>query len=109
MIYYTGKIPKMKWNRHKELTFHPLKSCSVDVYEETLARVSFPNCRNFDNPDIAYSDFITEVECVIKTIALFMTVRIKNNASEWFDEEITDEIHRQKITQKNYDKLHKKF
>ena len=82
----------MKSNRHKELTFHPLKNCSVDVYRETLERVSFPNCGNFDNPDIAYSDFIIRLDCVIKTIALFVTVRDKNNASEWFDGEITDEI-----------------
>ena len=70
-----------------------MKNCSVDVYKETLERVSFPNYRNFDNPDIACSDFITRLDCVIKTIALFMTVRVKNNASEWFDGEITDEIH----------------
>ena len=40
------------------------------------------------NPDVAYSDFITRFECVINAIALFKTVRIKNNASEWFDGEI---------------------
>ena len=54
------------------------------------------------NPDVAYSDFITRFECVINAIALFKTVRIKNNASEWFDGEIAEKIHTR-------DKLYKKF
>ena len=54
------------------------------------------------NPDVAYSDFITRFDCVINAIALFKTVRIKNNASEWFDGEIAEKIHTR-------DKLYKKF
>ena len=72
------------------------------MYKGTLERVSFPNYENFDNPDIAYSGFITTLECVINVIAPFKTVRIKNNASEWFDGEIAEKIHTR-------DKLHKKF
>ena len=56
-----------------------------DVYEETLERVSFPTYENFDNPDIAYSDFITRLDCVMNLMTPFKTVTIKNNASEWFD------------------------
>ena len=58
--------------------------------------------KNFDNPDIAYNDFITRLDCVINAIAPFKTVRIKNNASEWFDAEIAEKMHR-------WGKLHKKF
>ena len=65
-------------------------------------RVSFPNYENFDNPDITYSDFITWLDCAINAIAPFKTVRIKNNASEWFDGEIAEKIHTR-------DKLYKKF
>ena len=64
-----------------------------DLYKGTLERVSFPNYENFDNPDVAYSDFITRLDCVINAIAPFKTVRIKNNASEWFDGEIAEKIH----------------
>ena len=88
LIYRTRKIPKAKYNRHKEITFRSLKNYSPDVYKGTLERVSFPNYENFDNPDVAYSDFITRLDCVINAIAPFKTVRIKNNASEWFDGEI---------------------
>ena len=88
LIYCTRKIPKAKYNRHKEITFCSLKNYSPDVYKGTLERVSFPNYEKFDNPDVAYSDFITRLDCVTNTMASFKTVRIKNNASEWFDGEI---------------------
>ena len=68
--------------RHKEITFRSLENYSPDVYKGTLERVSFPNYENFDNPDVAYSDFITRLDCVINAVAPFKTVRIKNNASE---------------------------
>ena len=68
MIYCTKQISKIKYSRHKKSTFHSLKSYSIDVYEETLERVSFPNNKNFDNPDIVYSDFITTHDCAINTI-----------------------------------------
>ena len=65
-------------------------------------RDSFPNYEIFDNLDVAYSNFITRLDCVINAIAPFKTVRIKNNASEWFDGEIAEKIHTR-------DKLYKKF
>ena len=102
LIYCTRKTPKAKYNRHKEVTFRSLKNYSPDVYKRTLERVSFPNYENFDNPDVAHSDFITRLDCVINAIAPFKTVRIKNNASEWFDGEITEKIHTR-------DKLYQKF
>ena len=71
----------MKRNRYKELTFQFLKNFSADVYEETLVRISFPNYKEFDNLNIAYSDFSTRLDYVINTIALFKTVIIKNNKS----------------------------
>ena len=48
LIYCTRKIPKGKYNRHKEITFRSLKNYSADVYKGTLERVSFPNYENFD-------------------------------------------------------------
>ena len=88
--------------RHKEITFRSLENYSPDVYKGTLERVSFPNYENFDNPDVDCSDFITSLDCVINAVAPFKTVRIKNNASEWFDGEITEKIHTR-------DKLYQKF
>ena len=72
------------------------------MYKETLERVSFPIYENFDNPDVADSDFITRLDCVINDIAPLKRVRIKNNASEWFDGEIAEKIQ-------TTHKLYKKF
>ena len=41
LIYCTRKIPKAKYNRHKEITFRTLKNYSPDVYKRTLERVHF--------------------------------------------------------------------
>ena len=82
LIYFTRKIPKEEYKRHKEITFRSLKNYSTDVHKGTLERVSFPNYENFDNPDVAYSDFITRLGSVINAITPFKTVRIKNNISE---------------------------
>ena len=87
-------MPKMKRNRYKELTFHFLKNFSADIYKETLERISFPNYKEFDNLNIAYSDFSTRLDYVINTIALFDSfVIIENNASSCFDKEISKKIH----------------
>ena len=102
LMYCTRKIPKAKDNRHKEITFRSLKNYFVDLCKRTLEAVSFPNYENFDNPDIAYSDLITRLNCVMNTAVPFKTVRIKNNAGEWFDGEIAERIHTR-------DKLYKKF
>ena len=102
LMYCTRKIPKAKDNRHKEITFRSLKNYLVDLCKRTLEAVSFPNYENFDNPDIAYSDLITRLNCVMNTAVPFKTVRIKNNAGEWFDGEIAERIHTR-------DKLYKKF
>ena len=93
MIYCTRKILKGKYNKHKELTFHLLRNCPVDIYKQTLERASFPNYDNFYNPDIAYNDFIKRLDCVVNAVAPFKTVLVKNNTSEWFDGEMADRIH----------------
>ena len=41
LIFCTRKIPKAKYNRHKETTFCSLKNYLPDVYKETLERVHF--------------------------------------------------------------------
>ena len=102
LIYCTRKIPKAKYNRHKEITFRSLKNYLPGVYKGTLERVSFPNYENFDNPDVPYSYLNTRLKCVIIAIDPFKTVRIKNNASERFDQEIAEKLHTR-------DKPYKKF
>ena len=102
IIYCTGKILKVKYNKHKKLTFLSLRNYSVDVYKQVLERVSFPNYDNFRNSDIAYNDFMNRLNCVVNAVAPFKTVRVKNNTSEWFDREIADKLHTR-------DELYKRF
>ena len=102
MIYYTRKMLKAKYNKHKELTFCSLRNYSVDVYKEALERPSLPNYDNFHNPDIAFNEFINRIDCVVNAIAPFKTVRVKNNTSEWFGGEITGKTHIR-------DKLYRRF
>ena len=45
------------------------------------------------NSEIAYSDFISKLESVINIVAPIKTVCIRNNTSEWFDGDITKNIH----------------
>ena len=77
LIHCTRKILKAKYNRHKKITFHSLKNYLADVYKETLERVSFPNYENFDDLDIAYSDYNPRLGSVMNIILPFKTVRIK--------------------------------
>ena len=70
-----------------------MKNYSADVYKGTLEKVSFHNYEIFDDPDIAYSDFVAKLSRVMNAIAPFKTVKVKNNASEWFDGEIAERIH----------------
>ena len=57
-----------------------------------MERVSFSNYENFDNPDDAYNDFITRLDCVINALTLFKTVRIKNM-------NCTENTHKRQTTQ----------
>ena len=77
MVYCTRKISRAKYNKHKEITFRCLKNYSVDVYKEALEKLSIPNYDNFDNLDLAYSDFISRLESIINIVAHIKTVIIK--------------------------------
>ena len=71
------------------------------MHKGTLERVSFPNYENFNNPDIAYSNFFSKFNCVIKTIAPFNTVKNKkmqvNGLMEKLQKKYTHETNCTKI------------
>ena len=81
--------PDSEIQQHKEITFPYLKNYSADVCKETLERVLFPNYENFENPDIAYSDFIIRLDCVINI-----------SASEGFSVEIAEKIYTRQTLEK---------
>ena len=94
VVYCTRKISRVKYNKHKEITFRSLKNYPDDVCKEAVEKASIPNCDSFDNIDLDYSDFISRLESVINVVAPVKTVRMKNNTREWFDGEIAEEIHK---------------
>lgn len=74
----------------RKLTIRSLNKYSVDLYNESVERVSFPNYKNTDNSYTTYNDFKAMLDYVLNSIHSFKIVRVKNNTSEWFDREIAD-------------------
>ena len=46
-----------------------------------MKKLSIPNYDSFDNPHVAYSDFINKHKSVINVVAPIKTVRIENSPS----------------------------
>ena len=82
----------MKCNRHKELTFSFLKN-----YSDSF----IPYFENFNNPDVAYSEFIIRFDSVTNTKTFYRTVNVKAR-SEWPDGKIAENIHRRDKLSKTY-------
>ena len=69
-----------------------LKNYSADIYEEGLGRLDFPNYRNLENINGAYSNFIQKVIGFIDVVVPIKSRRIKQNLREWFDGEVAEKI-----------------
>ena len=82
IIYCTRKISRVKRGMLKQIRYLSLKNYSADIYEEALVRVDFPNYRNFENINDAYSHFIQKVMRVIDLVAPIKSRRIKQNTQE---------------------------
>lgn len=78
MIYCTRKISKTKYNNYEEITFCKLKYYSIDVYKKALEKVSFPNYDRFDNPDVAYNNFI-DSNFIINAVAPIKTTQVNGS------------------------------
>ena len=94
IIYYTGKISRIKRGTYKQIKYRSLKNYSADIYEEALGRVDFPNYHNFENINIndAYPNFIQKVMGIFELVAPIKSRRIKQNSQEWFDGEGEEKI-----------------
>ena len=102
LIYCTRKISRIKRGSHKQIQFHSFKHYTVNLFEQELLKLNFPNYQNYNEINEAYNDFIQKITSVIDKVAPIKERRVKQNSQEWFDGEIADEI-------KNRDKLFKKF
>ena len=102
LIYCPRKISKIKRDSHKQVQFCSLKHYTVDLFEQDLLKLNFPNYQNHNEINEAYNDFIQKIMSIIDRVMPIKERRVKQNSREWFDGEIADEI-------KNRDKLFKKF
>ena len=102
LIYCTRKTARIKSYCNKQITFRSLETCSPEVYEEALRKLSFPNYELFDDIDKAYENFSQKVLAVIDNLAPSKNKRIKGILQDWSDAQIIEEINER-------DKLFKKF
>ena len=102
LIYCTRKLTKTKTGLTKFINFRSMKKYTKLLFKEKLEDINFPNYENFQDTNLAYSDFINKLTCVINTIAPIKKKKVKNNSQDWFDGEVAEKIAIR-------DKLFKKF
>ena len=102
LLYCTRKISRIESGSHKQIQFRSFKHYTVDLFDQELSKLNFPNYQNYNEINEAYNDFIQKIMSVIDRVAPIKERRVKQNSQEWFDGEIAYEI-------KNRDKLFKKF
>ena len=81
LIYCARKITKIKRGGHKQIKFRSFKNYTIDGYEKVLVEINFPEYKNFDNVNDAYSKFIQKLTVVIDKVAPVKN-RIKRNSQE---------------------------
>ena len=83
LICLTRKLHRMKSNTHKQMKIRSLKNDSIESLNQGLTMINFPCYEYLNDVDIAYSDFIERITSVIKKIAPFKEIRIKNYSHDW--------------------------
>ena len=92
LIYCAWKISRIKRGSHKQIQFRSFKHYTVDLFEQELSILNFPNYQNYYKINEAYNEFIHNIMSVIDKVALIKERRIKQNSMECFDGEIADKI-----------------
>ena len=64
----------------KQIKLSSFKNYTVDGYEKALTEINFPEYKNFDNVNDAYSNFIQKLMEVINKVAPIKNKRIKRNS-----------------------------
>ena len=78
LIYCTRKISRIKRGSHKQIKFRLFKHYTVDLFEQELSKLNFPNYRNFNDINEAYNDFIQNIINVIDKVAPSKERRVKH-------------------------------
>ena len=98
LIYCTKKISRIKRGSNKQIQFRSYKNYTVDLFQQGLSKLNFPNYQTYNEINETYNDFIQKIMSVIDKVAPIKEKLVKQISQEWFDGEIADEI-------KNHDKL----
>ena len=89
---------------HNRIQVQPLKNYSAEIFTNALKTFQFPNYNIFRNVNVAYSNLLNKISDTIDNIAPIKETRIKNNAQEWFDNEIAEAM---KTREKHFKKFKK--
>ena len=80
LIYCTTKIFKIKSSLHIQIQFRSFKHYKVDLFEQDLSKLNFPNYQNYNEIDEAYNDFLQKIISVIDKVAPIKERRVKQNS-----------------------------
>ena len=69
LFYCTRKISKIKRGSRKQTQFRSLKHYTVDLFEQELSKLNFPNYQDHNEINEAYNDFIQKIVSVIDEVA----------------------------------------
>ena len=92
LIQCTRKLSRIKRGDHKQIKSRSFKGYAIHGYEEALVEINFPEYKNLDNVNDAYSSLIKKLMEVIDKAAPVKNKRIKKKSQEWFDSEILEKI-----------------
>ena len=101
-IFCTRKITRNRHNKHKAIKIRSLRNYTKESYLEKLNDIKLSELVENSNIDEIYTNFATQLEKIIDSVAPLREIRVKNNTPDWFDGEIMDEIRKR-------GKLHKKI
>ena len=80
LIYCTTKIFKIKSSLHIQIQFRSFKHYKVDLFEQDLSKLNFPNYQNYNEIDEAYNDFLQKIISVIDKVVPIKERRVKQNS-----------------------------
>ena len=78
LIYCTRKIFRIKRCSHK-MQFRSFKHYTVNLFEQELSKLNFPNYHNYNEINEAYNDFLQKIMSVIDKVAPIKERRVKQN------------------------------
>ena len=82
LIYCPRKISRIKRGSHKQTKFRSFKHYTVDLFEQELSKLNFPNYQNFNDINEAYNDFIQKIMNLIDKVAPLKERQVKQNSQE---------------------------